>query len=62
MNNDWLNLSIFEIFSGLLTEYGSKKRFFFSDIGQSVLVVLIEKDNYMNLSNLLNIFIPAKLE
>lgn len=61
VNDDWLDIRIFEIFSILLLKYGSKKRFFFSDIDPNLLVVLIEKEKYRRLNELLNIFIPAHL-
>ncbi|MDI4645890.1 hypothetical protein [Cohnella hashimotonis] len=58
-NDDWLSLEILTIFSDLLAASGSSKRFFFSDIGNEVLVVLIEKHQYRPLNRLLNIFVPA---
>lgn len=61
VNDDWVDLSVLEYFSKLLAESGSEYRFFFSDIGQSVLIVFIRKRYYYELNNLLNIFIPAYL-
>lgn len=61
VNDDWVDLSVLEYFSKLLAESGSEFRFFFSDIGQSVLIVFIRKKYYYELNNLLNIFIPAYL-
>jgi len=60
--DDWLDINIFRIFSKVLEEHGSTRRFFFSDIDQSLLVVLIHKKQYKSLNGLLNIFIPANLE
>ncbi|MCM3748079.1 hypothetical protein M3223_12015 [Paenibacillus pasadenensis] len=59
VNLDWMDRDIFRIFSVLLMEHGSDKRFFYSDIDQSLLVVLIDKQYYRKLNKLLNIFIPA---
>ncbi|MFD2333568.1 hypothetical protein ACFSR7_30265 [Cohnella sp. GCM10020058] len=39
VDNDWMSLEILTIFSDLLAASGSNKRFFFSDIGNEVLVV-----------------------
>ncbi|BBH19130.1 hypothetical protein Back11_04750 [Paenibacillus baekrokdamisoli] len=61
VNYDWMDIRIFEIFSELLERYGSGKRFYFSDIDQSLLVVAIQKEYYKDLNQLLNIFIPAYL-
>lgn len=55
---DWLSLEVFTIFSELLAESGSSKRFFYADTGNEILVVLIERDQYHQLNKLLNIFIP----
>jgi len=56
--DDWLSLEIFTIFSELLAASGSSKRFFFSDIGNEVLIVLIERNQFQQLNELINIFIP----
>lgn len=61
INDDWIDKEIFRIFSMLLMEYGSK-RDFYSEIDQSLLLVLVEKEQNINLNKLLNIFIPAYLE
>ncbi|WP_219834272.1 hypothetical protein [Paenibacillus sp. R14(2021)] len=57
--NDWLSLEIFKIFSELLAASGSPKRFFFTDTGNELLVVLIERDRFHQLNKLINIFIPS---
>ncbi|WP_139993044.1 hypothetical protein [Paenibacillus paridis] len=57
-HSDWLSLEIFTIFSDLLAASGSRKRFFFADTGNEILVVLIEPDQFQQLNKLINIFIP----
>ncbi|WP_419871441.1 hypothetical protein [Candidatus Pristimantibacillus sp. PTI5] len=57
--DDWLSLEIFAIFSELLAASGSRKRFFFADTGNEILVVLIERDQFPQLNKLINIFIPS---
>ncbi|AZN39354.1 hypothetical protein [Paenibacillus albus] len=59
VNNDWASLQILTIFTALLEEHGSKKRFFFSDLDNHVLVVLIDRDRFGDLRELLDVFIPA---
>jgi hypothetical protein len=58
VQGDWLSFEIFTIFTELLAASGSSKRFYFADIGNEILVVLIERDQYHQLNKLLNIFIP----
>lgn len=62
LNDDWIDVGLFGIFSNILMEIGSKKRFFYSALDQCLLVVLIDKEQYVNLNSLLNVFIPANLE
>lgn len=59
VQDDWLDLNVFQYFSRLLADKGSRYRFYYSDIGQSILVVLIKKDHMDGLNKILNIFIPA---
>ncbi|KRE34366.1 hypothetical protein [Paenibacillus sp. Soil522] len=59
VQDDWLSLEIFTIFSELLAASGSSKRFFFSDTGNEILVVLIERNQFHQLNKLINIFIPS---
>ncbi|CAI6086105.1 hypothetical protein COHCIP112018_04920 [Cohnella sp. JJ-181] len=59
VRDDWMSLEVLTIFSELLAASGSDKRFFFSDIGNELLVVLIEKDQFYPLNHLLNVFIPS---
>ncbi|SEO38061.1 hypothetical protein [Paenibacillus sp. OV219] len=58
VNKDWADLQILAIFTRLLAEHGSKKRFCFSDLGNDVLVVLIDRERFGDLRKLLDIFIP----
>jgi len=60
--DDWLSLEIFTILSELLAASGSSKRFFFSDIGNEVLIVLIERNQLKQLNEFINIFIPFTQE
>lgn len=59
VQDDWLSLEIFTIFSELLAASGSSKRFFFLDTGNEILVVLIERNQFHQLNKLINIFIPS---
>lgn len=58
VQDDWLSFEIFMIFSELLGERGSSKRFFFADTGNEILVVLIEQNQFHQLNKLINIFTP----
>lgn len=46
----------------MLKKYGSDRRFFYSDIDQHVIIVLLDKQQFMSLNGLLNIFIPMYLD
>ncbi|MCR2805858.1 hypothetical protein [Paenibacillus soyae] len=59
VQDDWMSLEILTIFSELLAASGSSKRFFFVDTGNEVLVVLINRDQFLSLNKLMNIFIPS---
>ena len=59
VQDDWLSLEIFRVFSELLAVYGSRKRFFFADTGNELLVVFIERDRFHQLNKLINVFIPS---
>ncbi|MEC0264723.1 hypothetical protein [Paenibacillus anseongense] len=59
VQDDWLSLEIFIIFSELLAESGSSKRFFYADTGNEILVVLIEQNQFHQLNELINIFVPS---
>ncbi|MCM3782157.1 hypothetical protein M3231_04175 [Neobacillus mesonae] len=56
VQDDWLSLEIFMIFSELLAANGSNKRFFYADTGNELLVVLINRDQFTPLNKLINIF------
>ncbi|NOU98649.1 hypothetical protein [Paenibacillus planticolens] len=56
--DDWLDLNIFKIFSEILKEQGSERRFYYSDLGQSILVGAYRKDQVNSLNKLINIFLP----
>ncbi|MBA2936894.1 hypothetical protein HZF08_01085 [Paenibacillus sp. CGMCC 1.16610] len=59
VQDDWLSPEIFLIFSELLAERGSSRRFFFADTGNEILVVLIERNQFHQLNKLINIFTPS---
>jgi len=52
VDNDWLDMGIFKIFSELLEEYGCGKRFYYYDLGQGVLVGAYENEQWKALNNL----------
>ncbi|MFB9326272.1 hypothetical protein ACFFSY_10140 [Paenibacillus aurantiacus] len=60
LHDDWLSLEIFTIFSDLLAKNGSPKRFFYTDTGNEVVVVLIERDHFRRLNELIDVFVPLK--
>lgn len=62
IHDDWLDKEIIAIFSKLLMTYGSKKRLYYAEIDQSLLVVLINKEYFPKLNQLVNVFVPACLE
>jgi len=59
LNDDWLNIGVFKIFSNLLEEHGSDRRFFYSDLGQGILVGAFKKEQWLSLNKLINIFLPV---
>ncbi|MBM7565042.1 hypothetical protein [Paenibacillus sacheonensis] len=59
LSDDWLSLEFFAIFSELLAASGSPKRFFYSDTGNELAVVLIDKDCFGPLSERIPIFLPT---
>ncbi|NBD25401.1 hypothetical protein [Paenibacillus glycinis] len=62
IHDDWLDKEIIAIFSKLLMAYGSKKRLYYAEIDQSLLVVSIAKEHFTGLNQLVNVFVPACLE
>jgi frataxin-like iron-binding protein CyaY len=58
-NDDWLDLDLFKIFSELLERYGDKRRFYYSDLGQGILVGAYNKEQWKSLNKILNIFLLA---
>lgn len=58
VRDDWLDIGIFKYMSKLLKMHGSSKRLFYADIDQHALLVILPMEQYENLNNLLNIFIP----
>ncbi|RAV21777.1 hypothetical protein [Paenibacillus contaminans] len=52
VDNDWLDMGIFKIFSELLEEYGCWKRFYYYDLGQGVLVGAYENEQWKALNKL----------
>ncbi|UKS29790.1 hypothetical protein LOZ80_12995 [Paenibacillus sp. HWE-109] len=59
VDDDWLDLNIFKLFSELLEEFESKRRFYYSDLGQGILVGAYRKEQWMSLNQLINIFLPT---
>lgn len=58
VQDDWMSLEVFVIFAELLAESGSSLRFFFTDTGNEILVVLMERNHFQQLNELINIFLP----
>ncbi|RIX51390.1 hypothetical protein D3P08_15835 [Paenibacillus nanensis] len=58
VQDDWMSLEVFVIFSELLAESGSSLRFFFTDTGNEILVVLMDRNHFRQLNGLINIFLP----
>ncbi|WP_409341521.1 hypothetical protein [Paenibacillus sp. MBLB4367] len=58
-DDDWLDISIFKLFSELLEKHGSKRRFYYFDLGQGMLVGAYNKERWKSLNKLTNIWIPV---
>jgi len=58
VDDDWLDINVFRIFSELLREHGSQRQFFYSVVDQSILVGIFTKEQFKEMRKLINIFIP----
>lgn len=58
VDNDWIDIGIFKIFSDLLKQQGSELRFYYSDLGQGFLVGAFRDEQGAELNKVLNIFLP----
>ncbi|RAP74581.1 hypothetical protein [Paenibacillus montanisoli] len=56
---DWLDINLFKIFSMLLEQHGSNRRFYYFDTGNNLLVALLHREQWNSLKELTPIFQPA---